>query len=72
MKTIGNVLILASFILYLSGCGGGGSGGSGNAETDSPQTYSLIVTDINMVRTFGKQSVAVNDLPASGAVITVE
>ena len=72
MKTIGNVLILASFILYLSGCGGGGSEGSGNAETDSPQTYSLIVTDINIVRTFGKQPVAVNDLPASGAVITVE
>ena len=72
MKKIGNVLILYSFILYLSGCGGGSSGGSGNAETDSPQTYSLIVTDINIVRTFDKRSVAVNDLPASGAVITVE
>jgi len=70
MKTIGNVFILASIILYLSGCGGGG--GSNNAETDNSQTYSLVVSDINVVRTFDKQSVAVNDLPANGAVITVE
>ena len=67
MKTFIYILALVSTVIGLHACGGGGSG-----SDDTTQVYSLTVTDIHLVRTAGRQRVAVGPLPAAGAEITVQ
>ena len=72
LKTTFTVLALILIVVGLHACGGGGSGSGDNQQSETPQVYSLTLTDIGIVRTAGRQPVPVGPLPAGGAQVTVE
>jgi hypothetical protein len=71
MKSTIFVFALISIAFGLHACGGSGSS-SGDSPQESGKVYSLTVTDVNLVRTAGRQPVPVGPLPASGAEITIK
>ena len=71
MKTTIYMLALISTVVGLYACGGGKSGSDNTTQVTS-KVYAMTVTDINLVRTVGRQRVPVGPLPATGAEITVQ
>ena len=67
MKVIIYILALLMSVFSFQGCSGGGSD-----SANTPQIYTVSVTDIEIVRTVDKQSMFIDGLPVSGAEITVE
>jgi hypothetical protein len=66
MRTVLVILTFITSIALLAGCGGGSSGGS-----NLTQTYTASLTDIQISRTADQQALTVNNLPVTGANITV-
>ncbi len=74
MKRIETILLLMT-ATALGACGGGGGGIASpppGGPPPGPVTYSVILTDIELVKKGSDEKIAVESLPAPGATLTRE
>jgi len=70
MKTL-LAMCAAASVLVIAGCGGDGGGQAGGPPPPpTAQTYTTTLTDVELVKKGGTETLAVDSVPADGATLT--